>query len=203
MITNIINHLASIITETINTTGYFGVFILMALESCGIPAPSEIIMPFAGFLTAIGRFNFWTVSFMGAIGNLFGSLLAYYIGYFGGRPLIEKYGKYILISKRELDIADNWFVRHGNVTVFVGRLLPVIRTYISFPAGIAKMNIKKFSFYTFVGAFIWSALFTYLGIKLQNNWTLIHDKLHYIDYIVVIFIVYLVISYFWKKKMVK
>jgi membrane protein DedA with SNARE-associated domain len=181
MITTIIDFLAKIVIATINFTGYSGVFLLMTLESCGIPMPSEVIMPFSGFLVASGSMNIWLVSLIGALGNLAGSLLAYWIGYKGGRPLIEKYGRYILISKHDLDLADKWFNKYGNLTVFFGRLLPVVRTYISFPAGIAKMDLKKFSFYTFTGALPWCFLFTWLGVKMGNNWELIRQKLHNFD----------------------
>lgn len=185
MITPLIIWLEHFIIGIISATGYAGVGLLMLFESCGIPFPSEIIMPFAGYLVGVGRFQFWLVVASGTIGNVLGSLLAYYIGKKGGRPVIERYGKYILISKHDLDIADRWFVRHGQIIVFVGRLLPVIRTYISFPAGIAKMNVKKFIIYTFLGALPWAILFTWLGIQLRKNWTAIHAQLHSLDYVVV------------------
>lgn len=202
MITDIISFLVELVVKIIAATGYSGVFVLMLLESCGIPAPSEAIMPFAGFLVATGKFSFWPIVFIGALGNLAGSLLAYWIGLKGGRPLIEKYGKYILISKHDLDIADSWFKKRGELMVFVGRLLPVVRTYISFPAGVAQMNLKKFSLYTFIGAFIWTALFGYLGVKMGSNWELIREKLHNFDVLIVVVII-LAVGYFvyshWKK----
>lgn len=181
MITDLINILAEIVIHIIDFLGYGGVFFLMLVESCGIPMPSEVIMPFSGFLVADGKMNFWLVVFIGAFGNLVGSLLAYYIGFKGGRPVIEKYGRYVLVSKHDLDLADRWFTKYGQLTVFFGRLLPVIRTFISFPAGIAKMDLKKFSFYTFVGAFPWCVLFTWLGVKMGSNWELIREKLHNFD----------------------
>src|SRR3972149_3428086 len=130
MFTLIIDILADVVIRTIDFLGYPGVFFLMLIESCGIPMASEIIMPFSGFLVAEGKMNFWAVSFVGAFANLAGSLIAYWIGLKGGRALIEKWGKYILISKRDLDLADRWFMRFGNWTVFFGRLLPVVRTDI-------------------------------------------------------------------------
>jgi membrane protein DedA with SNARE-associated domain len=181
MITDLINLLAQAVIATIGLLGYGGVFVLMVVESCGIPMPSEVIMPFSGFLVAQGTLNFWWVVFLGTFGNLVGSMLAYWIGMRGGRPLIEKYGKYLLISKHDLDIADRWFTKYGQLTVFFGRLLPVVRTYISFPAGIAKMDFKKFCFYTFIGAFPWCLLFAWLGVKMGNNWDLIREKLHNFD----------------------
>jgi len=198
MITDIINFLANIIIKTIGFSGYSGVFLLMLLESCGIPIPSEIIMPFSGFLVAMGKMNFLLVAIIGAFGNLIGSLLAYWIGFKGGRPLIEKYGKYILISKHDLDLADRWFAKFGDLTVFFGRLLPIVRTYISFPAGVSKMNIKKFSFYTFVGALPWCVLFTWLGIKMGNNWDLIREKLHNFELLIAVLIILAVGLYIYR-----
>jgi membrane protein DedA with SNARE-associated domain len=198
MVTYIIDILVKFVVATIGMMGYTGVFVLMFLESCGIPIPSEAIMPFSGFLVAEGQMNFWLLSFIGAFGNLMGSLLAYWIGLKGGRPFIEKYGKYCLISKHDLDIADRWFTKHGQLTVFGGRLLPAVRTYISFPAGIAKMDIKKFSFYTFAGAFPWSALFAWFGVKLGNNWELVRQKLHDFDMAIVGLIVLCVVLYVWR-----
>ncbi len=198
MITKILSFLASIIISIISATGHSGVFLLMTLESCGVPAPSEVIMPFGGFLVATGRLNFWLVVLMGTLGNLVGSLIAYTIGLKGGRPLIERYGKYILISHHDLDKADGWFARYGDFAVFAGRLLPVVRTYISFPAGIAKMNVKKFSLYTTLGALPWCILFTWLGVKLQNHWELIHTKLHFLNYVVAGAIICAAAWYVWQ-----
>ena len=148
MITHLIEFLANIVINVIDWSGYAGVFFLMLVESCGIPMPSEVIMPFAGFLVAKGTLMFWPVVLLGAVGNLVGSWLAYFIGARGGRPLLEKYGKYVLISGHDLDMADRWFIRYGEATVFFGRLLPVVRTFISFPAGMFRVNILKFSILT-------------------------------------------------------
>lgn len=147
---------------------------------------------------ADGKLNFWIVVLVGTLGNLVGSWLAYWIGLRGGRLLIEKYGKYILISRYDLDLADKWFAKRGDLTVFIGRLLPVVRTYISFPAGIAKMDFKKFSFYTFLGALPWSMLFAWLGIKMGNNWELIRTKLHNFDLALGLLIVVLIVLYVWR-----
>lgn len=198
MFTTIIDLIANFIIKTIDILGYPGVFFLMLVESCGIPMPSEIIMPFSGFLVVAGKMNFWLVSFVGAFANLVGSLIAYWIGLKGGRGLIEKYGKYILISKNDLDLADRWFARFGNWTTFFGRFLPVIRTYISFPAGIAKMEIKRFSIYTFAGALPWSMLFTWLGVKMGSNWNQIREKLHNFDLLILILIAVGVVWYIWR-----
>lgn len=198
MISAIIDFLANLVVKIIDILGYPGIFLLMFVESCGIPMPSEVIMPFSGFLVADGKLNFWVVVFIGAFGNLIGSLLAYWIGLKGGRPFIEKYGKFILISKHDLDLADSWFKRFGQWTVFFGRLLPVIRTYISFPAGIAEMNITKFSFFTFIGAFPWCVLFTWLGVKMGNNWELIREKLHNFDMAILILVIVFVALYIFR-----
>ena len=198
MFTIIIDILANFVIRTIDVLGYPGIFFLMLIESCGIPMPSEIIMPFSGFLVAEGKMNFWAVSFIGALANLAGSLIAYWIGLKGGRALIEKYGKYVLISKHDLDLADRWFVKFGNLAVFFGRLLPVIRTYISFPAGVAKMEIKRFSLYTFAGALPWSILFTWLGVKMGSNWEQIREKLHNFDLAILILVIIGISWYVWR-----
>ncbi|PIS07409.1 alkaline phosphatase [Candidatus Berkelbacteria bacterium CG10_big_fil_rev_8_21_14_0_10_43_13] len=198
MASDIIDSLVQIVISTINHIGYFGVLVLMAAESCGIPFPSEVIMPFAGFAVASGNLLFWPVVIVGAIGNLVGSWVAYWIGYRGGRPLIEKYGKYILISHHDVDLADRWFARFGEWAVFFGRLLPVVRTYISFPAGIAEMNFKKFSYFTFAGAFVWSLIFAWLGVRMGDNWGAIRDSLHSFDLAIVLILVLMIILYVWR-----
>lgn len=198
MIAEIIDVLANFVIYLINLLGYGGIFVLMFLESCGIPMPSEVIMPFSGFLVATGKLGFWLVILIGTVGNLAGSILAYWIGWRGGRPLIEKYGKYILISRHDLDLADRWFKKFGELTTFFGRLLPIVRTYISFPAGIAKMNFNKFCFYTFIGALPWCILFTWLGVKMENNWELIREKLHNFDLAIAALIVVALGLYLWR-----
>ena len=198
MITSVIDILAQFVISTIDHIGYIGVFLLMAVESCGIPMPSEVIMPFSGFLVADGKMLFWIVVAAGTLGNLVGSLVAYWIGYKGGRPLIEKYGRYILISKHDLDMADRWFKKYGDWTVYFGRLLPIIRTYISFPAGIAKMDVKRFAIFTTLGALPWTALFAWLGVMMGDNWELIREKLHKFDLAIGIAIIILIALYIWR-----
>src|SRR3954449_5815278 len=144
MLDSIVAALAGLIVATISTLGYAGVVLLMAIESACIPLPSEIIMPFAGYLVHTGQFNLWLVGIAGAVGCVLGSLVAYWVGMYGGRPFIEKYGRYILLSRHDLDIADRWFGKYGEIIVFVSRLLPAIRTFIAFPAGVARMNLTKF-----------------------------------------------------------
>ena len=198
MVTTILDFLANIVISVIDFSGYFGVFFLMLVESCGILMPSEVIMPFSGFLIYDGSMNFSLVVFFGALGNLAGSLLAYWIGWKGGRPLIEKYGRYILLSKHDLDLADHWFTKYGTLTAFFGRVLPIVRTFISFPAGISKMDIKKFSIYTFLGAFIWCIPLTYAGVKMGENWEQIREYLHKFDLTVGIFIILFIAWYIYR-----
>lgn len=195
MITNIIDILAQFVVHTIGIFGYPGIFLLMLVESCGIPMPSEVIMPFSGFLVADGKMTLIAITIAGTIGNLIGSLLAYWIAHKGGRPLVEKYGKYILISSHDLDLADRWFKNYGDWTVFFGRLLPVVRTYISFPAGIAKMDIKRFSIYTTLGALPWTLLFGWFGVKMGANWELIREKLHNFDMAILILVIVCIALY--------
>jgi membrane protein DedA with SNARE-associated domain len=199
MIASIISWLSAIVISVISALGYGGVFFLMLIESCGILAPSEVTMPFAGYLATQGRFNFWAVVLLGALGNLAGSLIAYWIGYKGGRPLIARFGKYIFLSDHDLKLAEDWFTRYGQATAFFGRLLPVIRTYISFPAGLAKMDLKKFSVFTFLGAFIWSALFAWLGEKLGSNFMELREKLHGFDMTIAFILAFGIIFFVWKK----
>lgn len=170
MVSTILVWLSSLIISVISATGYFGVVFLMALESACLPVPSEIIMPFAGFLVFTGRFALWPVVLAGAVGNLIGSVAAYVIGFYGGRRLIQKYGKYILISEHDLEVADGWFKKYGQAAVFLGRVLPIVRTYISLPAGITRMDFKKFCFYTLLGSILWAFILTYAGILLGENW---------------------------------
>lgn len=184
MISAILSWLGAVIINVISTTGYAGVFFLMALESACIPVPSEVIMPFSGFLVWEGRFDFLPVVLWGALGNLAGSVLAYGVGIWGGRRLIEKYGKYVLISTHDLEIADKWFARYGQVAVFFSRLLPVVRTFISLPAGIARMPFKKFCFYTLLGCLPWSFALTYAGLVAGENWDFLKAYFHKFDLVI-------------------
>ena len=170
MVYSILEVLSTFILRIIDTLGYSGVFILMALESAAIPIPSEIIMPFSGFLSSVERFNFWLVVGAGTLGNLVGSLLLYGVGLYGGRAFVVRYGKFILFSESNLRVAEQWFEKYGGAAAFFGRLLPIVRTYISFPAGLARMNIWKFSIYTTLGSFIWSVFLTWIGLTLGERW---------------------------------
>jgi len=190
---DIIGNLANFVINIISNSGYLGIFALMTIESALIPIPSEIIMPFSGYLVFTGKFNPILVIIAGGAGNLAGSLIAYFIGIKLGREVILRYGKYILLKKSHLDWAESFFEKYGNKTTFVTRLLPGIRTYISLPAGIAKMNLKKFSAYTFAGSIIWSAMLTYAGMALGEEWNKIRDYSHYIDAIVGIALIIIII----------
>jgi membrane protein DedA with SNARE-associated domain len=170
VIAKIIEFLSGIIVAVISSLGYAGVILLMAIESACIPLPSEIIMPFSGYLVYAGRFNLWWVGVAGAVGCVLGSIVAYYIGLYGGRPLIEKYGRYILVSHHDLDLADRWFQKYGEIIVFASRLLPVVRTFIAFPAGVARMNMTRFIVYTFLGSLPWCLGLAYVGQKLGEQW---------------------------------
>jgi membrane protein DedA with SNARE-associated domain len=170
MIAKIIEILSGFIVATISALGYWGVVLLMAIESACIPLPSEIIMPFAGYLVSRGEMNIWGVGIAGAVGCVLGSLVAYWVGMYGGRPLIEKYGRYVLISRQDLELADRWFTRYGEAIIFTSRLLPAIRTFIAFPAGVARMNLTRFVLYTFAGSLPWCLGLAFVGQKLGEQW---------------------------------
>jgi len=184
MIEKIISILATFIIASISMFGYFGVALMMAIESACIPLPSEIIMPFSGYLVSVGQFSLWGVALAGALGCVLGSILAYWIGYYGGRPMAEKYGKYILVTHHDLDIADKFFQKYGNFAVFFSRMLPVIRTFISLPAGIARMNFPQFVVYTFLGSFPFCYLLAYIGKKLGDNWNTLGVYFHKFDAVI-------------------
>jgi len=161
------------IVEVISSSGYPGVIFCMTIESACIPLPSEIIMPFSGYLVFAGRFDFWLASLAGAFGCLIGSVIAYGVGIWGGRPFIEKYGRYILLSRHDLALADRWFAKYGDWAIFFSRLLPVVRTFISLPAGIAKMNFSKFVLYSFLGSVPWCLALAYVGKLMGENWAIL------------------------------
>jgi membrane protein DedA with SNARE-associated domain len=170
MTEKILTFLLPWITGIISHIGYTGVALLMAIESACIPLPSEIIMPFAGYLVYTGRFNLFWVATAGAIGCNIGSAVAYWIGAYGGRPLVERFGSYVLLNRRDLDRTTAFFDRYGSITVLVARLLPVVRTFIALPAGIARMPQGRFHVYTFVGSWPWCLALAYAGARLGNAW---------------------------------
>jgi membrane protein DedA with SNARE-associated domain len=162
--------LAHFIITVISSTGYLGVALLMGIESACIPLPSEIIMPFSGYLVYSGRFQLVWVATAGAIGCNLGSAIAYWIGAHGGRPLVERFGRYVLLSRHDLDRTTNFFLKYGSITVFLSRLLPVVRTFIALPAGIAKMPLLRFHIYTFLGSWPWCFALAYVGMRLGRSW---------------------------------
>jgi membrane protein DedA with SNARE-associated domain len=170
LLENLIALVASAIIATISSLGYLGIAALMAIESACIPLPSEIIMPFSGYLVSTGRFELFMVATAGAIGCNIGSTIAYAVGAYGGRPLVERWGRYVLMSRRDLDRVDRFFTRFGSVTVFICRLLPVVRTFIALPAGIARMPQGKFQLYTFIGSWPWCFALAYVGERLGSRW---------------------------------
>ena len=181
--------IGTIIVSFISGSGYLGVALLMAIESACIPLPSEIIMPFSGYLVSTGRFSLAGVAVAGAVGCNLGSIVAYFIGAVGGRPLAERYGHCVLVTRHDLELADRWFARYGDWAVFFSRLLPVIRTFIALPAGISRMNFLRFNIYTFLGSLPWCWLLAYAGMKLGQRWNILEPYFHRFDTIFVIVVV--------------
>jgi membrane protein DedA with SNARE-associated domain len=170
MIEKLLTLLASFTIAVISGGGYLGIALLMAIESACIPLPSEIIMPFAGYLVSTGRFDLYLAATAGAIGCNLGSIVAYEVGKRGGRPLAERWGRYVLVGPGELDMADRFFARFGGIAVLIGRLLPVIRSFIAFPAGVARMKLVPFHVYTFIGSWPWCFGLAWVGMKLGDKW---------------------------------
>ncbi len=201
MLANISAAVAGFIVTAISSAGYLGVLGLMAIESACIPLPSEIIMPFSGYLVSTGRFNLFLVATAGALGCNLGSTLAYVAGRYGGRRLIERWGPYILISRHDLAAADRFFSRYGGAAVLIGRVLPVIRTFISLPAGIARVPPLKFQIYTFVGSWPWCLALAYIGYRLGAQWET-NPQLHAIfrrfDWVVLLVLAIGVVWYIWR-----
>ena len=194
----IVEKIVEYITIGISTGGYFGLFILMALESMIAPVPSEVVMPFAGYLVLQGRFNFWTAVVVSGLGSVFGSLLSYYIGDYLGRPFVLKFGKYLLLEEGHLEWTEKWFKNQGEKTIFISRFVPVVRHLISIPAGIAKMPMQKFLAYTFAGAAIWNLILLYAGFKLGEHWDKIHEFSKELDIIFVIAVLSFFAYFVWK-----
>ena len=207
MTEKIVTALANVIIAVISSGGYFGVVLLMAIESACIPLPSEIIMPFSGYLVYKGQLGLFLVATAGAIGCNLGSLMAYEIGHYGGRPLVERYGSYILISRRDLELADRFFLRFGSAAVFIARLLPVVRSFIAQPAGVARMPRLRFHIYTFAGSWPWCFVLAWIGMKLGEHWDTdprLREWLHRLD-LGIILLLLLAFFFFlrshWKNRM--
>jgi membrane protein DedA with SNARE-associated domain len=197
MIANLLKLLSGFVIWVISTSGYGGILLLMAIESACIPLPSEVIMPFSGYLVFTGRFHLLAVATVGALGCNLGSAIAYWVGAHGGRPLVEKYGSWIFLSRRELDWADHFFQRYGDITVFVSRLLPVVRTFIALPAGVARMPLARFHLYTFVGSWPWCLGLAWLGMKAGEHWDYLGKYFHKFDAVIGAVIVAGAVWFFW------
>jgi len=188
------------------SVGYVGVMAAMAIESAMIPLPSELILPYAGFLVSDpsqvepltgGTWNYWIVVVVATIGNTIGSLVGYAIGAWGGRPFLERYGKYLLIRPHEIELADQFFQRYGAATAFFSRLLPIVRTFISFPAGVARMPIGTFIAYSTAGAFLWSMILVFAGVQLGARWTDIRQALQPFDLLIAVVAVLAIVLFIW------
>src|SRR5207248_2131802 len=204
MMTEILAVLSHFIIAVISGGGYAGIVLLMGIESACIPLPSEVIMPFSGYLVAQGRFTLLWVATAGAIGCNVGSAVAYWVGYFGGRRLVLRYGRFVWLTQRELEISDRFFARFGSATVFVARLLPVVRTFIALPAGVARMPQVRFHLYTFLGSWPWCLGLAYLGMKAGEHWDYLRSYFHRFDAVIaaaIVIVAFLFIRSRWKNRL--
>ena len=183
------NFLIDYFTLIIEKLGYLGIGILMTLESMVAPVPSEAVMPFAGFLWYDGKFTLWGIILASTLGSILGSLISYYIGAYGGRPLVKKFGKYLLLNEHHLDKTEQFFQKYGDKTIFISRFIPIIRHLISIPAGIGQMRLGKFILYTTVGAGLWNSFLAWLGFQLRDKWEVIRKYTEILDVLIIIIIV--------------
>lgn len=190
-----IDFLSELVIHIISRFGYFGIGFMMFLESALVPIPSEVVMPFSGFVALSGTLSFWLVVTVGVLGQTAGSAFIYFVGAGEGRHLLEKYGKYVLIRKKDIEHADRMFKKHGDAIVFFGRVIPVIRTFISLPAGISKMKFSKFMLYSFLGILPWTLGLAWLGAKMGENWTVLKSYFHILDVFVGIAVVVVIVTY--------
>jgi membrane protein DedA with SNARE-associated domain len=186
-------------TTIISQIGYFGVFLLMVMESMVLPVPSEAVMPFAGFWWYKQTFTFLGLAIFSTLGSIVGSLISYYLGAWGGRPLIKKFGRYFLLNERHLEMTERFFSRYGEKTIFISRFIPVVRHLISLPAGIGRMKLFKFCLYTIFGAALWNSFLTYLGYYLANNWNVIRKYSEVIDIIIVVLLIAAVAYFIYRQ----
>lgn len=194
--------LSEIFTGLIANTVYMGIFVLMTLESMIAPVPSELVMPFAGFLVADGKLNLWLVILVSSLASITGSLISYFAAYFGEKELIHHFGKLMFMDEEELEWAQRWFQKRGSITILISRFIPVIRHLISIPAGLAKMDLKQFILFTAVGATAWNTFLLYVGMQLRERWDLVHKYSNQLDVLVIILLVVGVAYYayrHWKK----
>jgi membrane protein DedA with SNARE-associated domain len=199
MIERILKPIMAWTTGTIAVMGYPGIVLMMAIESACIPLPSEVIMPFGGYLVYAypDKFSLIGMGIAGAVGCVVGSLVAYWVGYYGGRPLVQRYGRYVLLRKRDLDAADRFFERWGDWAIFISRLLPVIRTFISLPAGISRMNVWRFTLFTFVGSLPWCWALAFAGYKLGERWDDLKKYFHQADALIGVLILLGIALFIW------
>jgi membrane protein DedA with SNARE-associated domain len=186
-------HLLEFLTDLVSTWGYAGIFITMMLESMCIPIPSEIVVPFAGFLAYEGKMDIWIITLVSSMANLAGSIVAYMIGKYLGRAFIVKYGKYVLLNIHHLELTEKWFDRYGGIAVLFSRVLPVVRTINALPAGVGKMNFFKFCLYTFIGSVPWNLALVCLGYILKENWAILERYTIYIDILAVLAILVVIV----------
>ena len=190
----------------IHSTGYTGVALLMAIQSACIPIPSEVIMPFAGYALASTQWQLIVLATIASLASNLGSIPAYWVGARGGRPMVERYGSYLLLSRRDLNLVDRFFTRYGSITVLIGRMLPIVRTFIAFPAGVAKMNQVRFHIYTFLGSWPWCYALAYIGMRLGASWNTnpkfkhVFDRFHHaVELVIVVAAIWFIVSH-WKNR---
>ncbi|HVY67585.1 MAG TPA: DedA family protein [Patescibacteria group bacterium] len=198
MLANLLAAVTLWVVHVISVLGYPGLVLLMALHSMAIPVPSEVVMPFAGFLVSSGRFDFWTAVLAGTLGNLCGASLIYYLSVTGGRRLILRYEHLVLVSAAELDQVEKFFQRFGSFAIFLGRCLPVVATFISIPAGLARVRYWKFAVLTAAGALVWNLLLTFIGLKLGQNWASLRDRLHGAELVIVVLLAAAALWWLWR-----
>ncbi|MFH1182325.1 MAG: DedA family protein [Candidatus Woesearchaeota archaeon] len=181
----IFEQLSGFFVSIISATGYFGVFFLMVLESMVFPVPSELVMPFAGFLVADGKMNFWLAILASSLGSIVGSLVSYSVAYYGEKEVVHRFGRFLLLDKGELEWTEQWFRKKGSITILISRFIPVVRHLISLPAGLGRMNLKHFIAYTLIGATAWNAFLLFVGVKLRERWEIVHKYSSQLDVVVV------------------
>ena len=194
----ILDYIGQLAVKTIEFLGYPGITLLMILESMVVPLPSELVMPFAGFLAEKGKMNLWLIIFFSSLGSLLGSLISYYLGYYGGKRFVLKFGKYLLLNVTDLEKTERWFQKRGDKTIFFSRFIPVVRHLISIPAGIGKMNLKKFCLYTIAGATLWNSFLAYCGYALGENWNKIRYYSEYFSATITIILLFAGISFVYR-----
>jgi membrane protein DedA with SNARE-associated domain len=194
------NFLIDYFTLIIEKLGYLGIGILMTLESMVAPVPSEAVMPFAGFLWYDGKFTLWGIILASTLGSILGSLISYYIGAYGGRPLVKKFGKYLLLNEHHLDKTEQFFQKYGDKTIFISRFIPIVRHLISIPAGVGRMRIGKFLLYTTIGAGLWNSFLTWLGFQLRDKWEVIRKYTEILDVLIIVIIALAIIYFIYQRK---